>query len=79
LTVFPQLWGSRNTASIPVVAISVFLSRAQVVLQRCGHESRQRLLCVDSVVFDPLDECDRQIDVELLDLFIVCHAGILAT
>src|ERR1700722_4108988 len=79
LAAFPQLRVSRNTASIPSVAMSGFLSGrllpwpaggVEVGAQGVSHQRRRGQARLDGVVLDLLDQPDRQIHVELLDLFI---------
>src|SRR5262245_24055708 len=40
----------------------------EMLVQRRGHDPRQRLLGVDRVVLHPPDQVDRQVHVELLEL-----------
>src|SRR6476659_3585000 len=47
------------------------VSVVEVRVERGGDQGRQRRAGLDRVVFDLFDQRDRQIDVELLDRFVV--------
>src|SRR5436305_1377238 len=68
---------------MPSVAMSCLLrpgigGLAEIRPQRIGHQRRQRQAGVDGVVLHLLDQLDRQVDVELLDL-LGAHTRMLAS
>jgi hypothetical protein len=86
LAALPQLRVSRNTASMPSAAMSGPLLRSspwlpvgvvKVGAQRACDQRRQGQLRLDGTVLDLLDQTDRQVHVELLDV-IVTHKTMLA-
>ncbi len=84
------LSGSATTGSLPSVVMSSLLARGAAWLvggvveigpQRRGDQRGQRRARLDGLMLHLLDQRDGEIDVELLDLFVIhgADASILAT